>query len=272
MRLRRFALGCLAGCAVSLLALFLSAAPQEGYDRDASAREYVQFLVLQLNQWSKEFPQHFYQAMMQPPVDAGKLSPAAKAGAGELGDSLQRLASLSTAKDVVTNTEFRNQLEKTLAAAKDLNQGMASQRFPATLQSDWDQIRSTLNNLARAYKLEMLAVLEPPGGGGGRGGRGGRGPAPATATATAATGPVPGGLAGYIVDLACAKRGKGMWTNAECVARCVRDGDKVVLVSEDGKIYQISNQDKITPESYGQVVTLTGKTEGDTITVESLKM
>ena len=270
MHSRRFAVGCLAASAVSLLALLLSAAPQDAYDRDASAREYVQFLVLQLNQWSKEFPQHFYKAIMQPPVDAGKLSPAAKAGAGELGDSLQHLASLSTAKDLMTNAEFRSQLDKTLTAAKDLNQAMASQRFPATLQSDWDQIRSTLNNLARAYKLEMLAVLEAPGGGGGRGGRGGRGPAPATATAAA--GPVPGGLAGYIVDLACAKRGKGMWTNAECVARCVRDGDKVVLVSEDGKIYQISNQDKITPESYGQVVTLTGKTEGDTITVDSLKM
>jgi len=271
MRLSRFALACLAVCSASLLALFLSAAPQDAYDREASAREYVQFLVLQLDQWSKEFPQRFYQAMMQPPVDAAKLSPAAKAGAGELGDSLQRMVSLSQAKDVMTNAGFGSQLEKTLAAAKEVNQAMASQRFSATLQSDWDQIRSTLNNLARAYKLEMLAVLEAPGGGGGgRGGRGGRGPAPATVTA--ATGPVPGGLAGYIVDLSCAKRGKGMWNNAECVARCVRDGDKVVLVSEDGKIYQISNQDKITPESYGQVVTLTGKTEGDTITVESLKM
>jgi hypothetical protein len=56
------------------------------------------------------------------------------------------------------------------------------------------------------------------------------------------------------------------------VATCVRDGDKLVLVTEDGKVYQIANQDKITPESYGQVVTLTGKTEGDTITVDSLKM
>ena len=63
-----------------------------------------------------------------------------------------------------------------------------------------------------------------------------------------------------------------MWINAECVARCVRDGDKVVLVTEEGKIFQIANQDKITPESYGQVVTLTGKTDGDTITVDSLKM
>src|SRR5258708_35349644 len=122
---------------------------------------------------------------MQPPVDASKLSPAAKAGAGELGDSLQRLASLSTAKDLMTNAEFRGQLDKTLAAAKDLNQAMASQRFPATLQSDWDQIRSTLNNLARAYKLEMLAVLEAPGGGGGRGGRWGSGSRTAAATRAA---------------------------------------------------------------------------------------
>ena len=170
----------------------------------------------------------------------------------------------------MTSAEFRNQLEKTLNATKEMNQAMSVQRFPATLQNSWDQVRSILNNLARVYKLEMLAVLDPPGGGGGgRGGRGGRGPATATAPAT---GPVPGGLAGYVVDLSCAKRGKGMWTNAECVARCVRDGDKIVLVTDDGKIYQIANQDKITPEAYGQVVTLIGKTEGDTITVESLKL
>ena len=28
--------------------------------------------------------------------------------------------------------------------------------------------------------------------------------------------------------------GKGMWVNAEYIARCVRDGDKVVLLIEDG--------------------------------------
>ena len=83
---------------------------------------------------------------------------------------------------------------------------------------------------------------------------------------------VPGGVAGYIVDQSCSKKGKGMWNNAECVARCVRDGDKIVLVTEDGKIFQISNQDKVTPDSFGQVVTLIGKMDGDTITVETVKM
>jgi hypothetical protein len=195
------------------------------------------------------------------------MSAAAKDGAVEFAESIKRLSALSAAPDLMTNAEFRSQLDKALTVTKEMNQAMSVQRFPAPLQNSWDQIRSTLNNLARVYNLEMLAVLEPPGGGGGRGGR--RGPAAATAVAT---GPVPGGLAGYIVDLACAKRGKGMWTNAECVARCVRDGDKVVLVTDDGKVYQITNQDKIAPETYGQVVTLTGKVEGDAITVESFKL
>ena len=262
MRLRHVVLLCF------LVAAAIIAA--QDIDRDAYAREYVQFQVLQLNQFSKEFPQQFYAAAMKPPVDISKLSEPAKASAGELGDAIQRLADLSSAKDVMTNAGFRSQLDKALTGSKELNQVMSTQRFPAPLQNEWDQMRSILNNLARVYRLEALAVLDPPGGGGGRGGRGGRGAAGAP-TATAASGPVAGGLAGYIVDNQCAKRGKGMWSNAECVARCVRDGDKVVLVSEDGKIYQISNQDKVTPEIYGQVVTLLGKVDGDTITVESFK-
>ncbi len=242
------------------ICLLFNAAAQE-HDRDASAREYVQFQVLQLDQWSTEFPQQFYIALMRPPQDASKLSETGKAAAGEFGEHIKRLAALSSAKDLLTDAAFRSQLEKTLAAAKEVNQVMAGQRFPAVLQSGWEQIRSTLNNLARAYKLEMLAALEPPSGGRGRGGRA---PAPG--------GNVPGGgVAGYIVDQSCAKKGKGMWANADCVARCVRDGDKLVLVTDEGKVYQISNQDKITPESYGQVVTVTGKTEGDTITVYALK-
>jgi len=79
-------------------------------------------------------------------------------------------------------------------------------------------------------------------------------------------------VTGYIVDLMCAKRGKGMWTNVQCIERCLRDGDKLVLVTEAGKVYQISNQDKITPETYGQVVTLMGKTEGESITIDSIKL
>ena len=58
---RRFAI------AACLLALVGSASPQD-VDRQAYAREHVRFLVLQLDQWNKEFPQQFYAALMRPPV------------------------------------------------------------------------------------------------------------------------------------------------------------------------------------------------------------
>jgi hypothetical protein len=257
MPLRR--LGVLVFCGAGLIA-------QEAFDRASYAREHVKFLVEQLNQWTRDFPQAYAAALMKPPVDASKLSDAAKAGGDEFAQSVKRLIELSSAKDLATNAGFRDQVQKTLAGMKAMNEGMGAQRFPTVLQNDWDQIRSVLNNLARIYQVETLAVLEAPGGG--RGGRGGRGPAVAAAPGGIAPG---GGLSGYIVDSECAKKGKGMWVNSECVARCVRDGDKVVLVTEEGKIYRIANQDKITPESFGQVVTLTGKTDGDTITVDVLK-
>ena len=260
MRLSNLLIPSLVVCAAGLVA-------QDAIDRGAYARDHVKFLVEQLDQWSREFPQQFNAALMKPPVDASKLSEAAKSGPSEFGESIKRMVALTRAKDLTTNAEFRSLLEKTVGTMKEVNLAMSSQRFPAVLQSDWDQIRSTLNNLARVYQVETLAALDPPAGGGGRGGRGGRGPAAAPG------GVAPGGgLSGYIVDLSCARKGKGMWNNPECVARCVRDGDKVVLVTEEGKIFQISNQDKITPETYGQVVMLLGKTDGDTITVDSFKM
>ena len=121
--------------AVCLSVLGGVATPQDGYDREKAAREYVQFLVLQLDQWSKEFPQQFYGAVMKPPVDAGRLSDAAKAGPSELSESIKRLAALSAARDLMTNAEFRNQLARTLSATKEMNQAMSVQRFPAIVQS-----------------------------------------------------------------------------------------------------------------------------------------
>ena len=160
-------------CCVFLLALYLPAAPQDGVDRDRYAREYVQFQVLELDQWTKGFPHDYNLAVMKPPVDAAKMNETAKAGANDLRESIARLSTLTQARDLMTSAEFRNQMERTLTIARQVNEAMGSQRFPMVLQSDWDQIRGNLNNLARIYKLESLAVLEPPGGGG-RGGRGGR--------------------------------------------------------------------------------------------------
>jgi hypothetical protein len=79
------------------------------------------------------------------------------------------------------------------------------------------------------------------------------------------------GLDGYIVDQSCAGE-KAMWSDSACTARCVKGGIKVVLVTDNGTMYKIANQDKITSEIYGKKVTLSGKMEGDTIIVDSVKM
>ena len=241
--------------------MLASASPQD-VDRDAYAREHVRFLVLQLDQWSNEFPQQFYAALMRPPVDSSKLSEAAKAGPGELGEAIKRLAALSRANDLLTNSEFRSQLEKAIESSKEFNQGMSAQRFPARTAKQLGP--AAVHAEQPGSRLQVRRAR--------RVGASGRWRRRSRRTRWTRPRARRERLVGYIVDLACAKRGKGMWTNAQCVERCVRDGDKVVLVTEDGKIFQISNQDKITADSYGQVVTLTGKTDGDTITVESLKL
>jgi hypothetical protein len=256
-------------CLVSaaLLLTVPSVAQQEGVDREAYARERVQFLVLQLDQWSKDFPHQFYASLMKPPMDASKLSDGVKAGAEDLGTSVKELYTLSNSKDVMKSDKFKAQLDKTIVAAKQVNQAMGAQRFPDPLQTDWEQMRTNLNSLASIYKVETLAILEPPAAGGGRGGRGGKGGAEAVAKAVA-----PGaGVTGYIVDQSCALKGKGMWINASCIERCIRDGDSVVIVTEEGKVFRISNPDKITSDTYGQKVTLLGKTEADVIVVSGLQ-
>jgi hypothetical protein len=164
----------------------------------------------------------------------------------------------------MTNPQFRAQLEKTVAAAAPMNEALGAQRFPEGIQLDWVPIRTTLNSLADIYKTNPLAIFEAPGAG--------RKKAEGEDEAVAAKAIPPGALTGYIVDQRCALRGKAMLTDAACVLKCVRDGDKVVLVTDAGKVMQIANQDKVETDSYGQKVAITGKTEGDVVTVATLQI
>ena len=75
---------------------------------------------------------------------------------------------------------------------------------------------------------------------------------------------------GYIIDKNCASK-KAMLGNEACAKKCITGGAPAVLATEDGKIYPIANQDKVI-EHAGHKVTVTGKMEDGTITVESVKM
>jgi len=77
-------------------------------------------------------------------------------------------------------------------------------------------------------------------------------------------------VTGFVMDKKCSSN-KAMVGNEACAKKCIGGGSDAVLATEDGKIYTIANQDKIK-EHAGHKVTVTGKVDGDTITVESVKM
>jgi hypothetical protein len=74
---------------------------------------------------------------------------------------------------------------------------------------------------------------------------------------------------GYVIDKNCASK-KEMWGNEACAKGCIKKGAAAVFVTEDGTIYSVANQDKVTDVA-GKKVTITGKMDGTTITVDSVK-
>ncbi len=74
---------------------------------------------------------------------------------------------------------------------------------------------------------------------------------------------------GFVEDTKCSTMA-AMKDDAECAKKCIKGGSPAVLVTEDGKILKIANQDKIVAHA-GEHVTLDGTLKGDTITIASVK-
>ena len=74
---------------------------------------------------------------------------------------------------------------------------------------------------------------------------------------------------GYIIDEKCSKVAS-MKGDADCANKCIKAGSPAVLVTDNGKVYKIANQDKAVALA-GKEVTINGKAKGDTITVDSIK-
>jgi hypothetical protein len=76
---------------------------------------------------------------------------------------------------------------------------------------------------------------------------------------------------GTVSDAKCgAAHADASEKSTKCVQGCVKGGQKAVFVS-DGKVLQIANQDKVAAH-LGHKVTISGKLEGETLTVDSVKM
>src|SRR5580692_7872818 len=74
---------------------------------------------------------------------------------------------------------------------------------------------------------------------------------------------------GFVEDTKCSTN-PAMKGDADCAQKCIKGGSPAVLVTPEGKIYKIANQDKIVA-SAGQNVTVDAKLKGDTLTIESVK-
>jgi hypothetical protein len=74
---------------------------------------------------------------------------------------------------------------------------------------------------------------------------------------------------GFVQDQKCSGT-PAMKDNAACAQKCIKGGSAAVLVTPEGKIYKIANQAKIV-DNAGQHVTVTGKLDGDTLTIETVK-
>ena len=75
---------------------------------------------------------------------------------------------------------------------------------------------------------------------------------------------------GTITDSMCStKHVAGTKDDVACAEKCMKMGDKAVLVVGD-KVYKISNPDKLTAFA-GKTVTVDGTLATDTITVASVK-
>ncbi len=77
---------------------------------------------------------------------------------------------------------------------------------------------------------------------------------------------------GVVSDAMCssdaAKASKA--DHADCAVKCIKGGDKAVLIIGGDKVYNIANQDKVT-DFAGKTVTIEGTLDKNTITVASIK-
>ena len=79
---------------------------------------------------------------------------------------------------------------------------------------------------------------------------------------------------GTISDAMCGmKHADASKDSIECVQKCVKGGQPAVFITSDNKILKIdaSSMKTVTPH-LGHKVSVTGKVDGDTLKIDSIKM
>jgi hypothetical protein len=89
-------------------------------------------------------------------IDGTQIEVNAKHRADDMHDAAKRLADVFHDKRDKNNPAVRDQADKTIAAASELNRVMLNRRCTDKLQRDWRVLLSDLNALAEVYDLLPL--------------------------------------------------------------------------------------------------------------------
>ena len=148
-----------AAMAAGLLAL--AALPHQAKAQDTNrdtvmTQADVGSVVDRLVKKTNEFRDEFDHAVAHSMIDGTRLEENAKHRADDLHGAAAKLGDVFHDKRDKNNPAVRDQADRTIAAASELNRLMTAHRFTDKLQRDWDMLRSDLNALASVYQLSPL--------------------------------------------------------------------------------------------------------------------
>ena len=102
------------------------------------------------------FRSEFDHAVDHTMIDGTRIEDNAKHRADDLHNAAAKLGDVFHDKKDKNNPAVRDQADRTIAAASELNRVMEAHRFTDQLQRNWAMLRSDLNALAAVYQLTPL--------------------------------------------------------------------------------------------------------------------
>lgn len=113
-------------------------------------------IVRKLADRTGDFKEAFDHAIEHSLMDGSRLEDKAKHRADDLHDAAKKLQDVFNDKKDKNDPKVRDQVDKTIAAAADVNHVMVDHRFTDKLQRQWELLRVDLNALAAIYSLSPI--------------------------------------------------------------------------------------------------------------------
>ena len=146
---------------LSITGLLLAAAAVPSFAQDANRDAIATVtdahtIVRKLAARTEEFKKDFDYAIEHSLADGSKLEARSKKRADDLHDYSKKLQDVFDDKKDKNDPKVRDQVDKVLAAAADVNHVMSEMRFTEKLQREWELLRADLNGLAAVYSLTPI--------------------------------------------------------------------------------------------------------------------